>query len=77
MVSESIELFFSYSHKDEELRDKLEEHLAGLKREGVIQSWYDRQIEAGTEWAKQIDVRLDKFDIILLLISASFINSDY
>jgi len=77
MVSESIKVFFSYSHKDEELRDKLEEHLACLKREGVIQSWYDRQIEAGTEWAKQIDVRLDKFDIILLLISASFINSDY
>ncbi|MBV9386098.1 MAG: toll/interleukin-1 receptor domain-containing protein [Chroococcidiopsidaceae cyanobacterium CP_BM_ER_R8_30] len=77
MVSESIEVFFSYSHKDEELRDKLEEHLASLKREGVIKSWYDRQIEAGAEWAKQIDSHLAISDIILLLISASFINSDY
>jgi len=32
-----IKLVFSYSHKDEELRDQLEIHLALLKRQKVIE----------------------------------------
>jgi hypothetical protein len=54
-----IEVFFSYSHKDEELRDELEKHLAILKRQGVITGWYDRKIGAGTEWAGEIDTHLN------------------
>lgn len=50
-TSQSIQIFYSYSHKDEELRDKLETHLSLLKRNGVIQGWRDRRISAGTEWA--------------------------
>jgi hypothetical protein len=42
-----VEVFFSYSHKDEKLRDRLEEHLANLKRQGVISGWHDRKIGAG------------------------------
>jgi hypothetical protein len=37
-------LFFSYSHKDEALRDKLEVHLAMLKRQGILETWHDRRI---------------------------------
>ena len=40
-------LFFSYSHKDEVLRDRLEVHLSALKREGAISTWHDRRITAG------------------------------
>jgi len=42
-------LFFSYSHKDEDLRNELEIHLSGLKRQGVISTWHDRRITAGRE----------------------------
>lgn len=73
----SVNVFFSYSHKDEALRDKLSEHLSLLKRNQVIQDWYDRQIVAGTEWADEIDQNLNTADIILLLISASFLASEY
>lgn len=72
-----VELFYSYSHKDEELRDQLEEHLAMLKREGVIKAWHDRRISGGREWAGKIDEHLNSADIILLLISSAFIASDY
>ncbi len=72
-----IEIFFSYSHKDQDLRDQLEVHLNLLKRQGFISSWHDRQIGAGEEWAKEIDVHLNTADIILLLISADFIASNY
>ncbi|WP_437282534.1 AAA family ATPase [Sorangium sp. So ce375] len=72
-----IRLFFSYSHEDEALRDELETHLALLKREGLLQSWHDRRIAAGDESAGQIDRNLNEADIILLLVSADFMASDY
>jgi len=73
----SIEIFFSYSHKDEELRDELAKQLTILKRQGVITAWYDRDISAGTEWAGEIDAHLNSAQVILLLISADFLASDY
>lgn len=72
-----IEVFFSYCHEDEDLRDNLEKHLSILKRQGVITDWHDRQIVAGTEWKGKIDERLNTASIILLLISADFLASDY
>ena len=70
-------LFFSYSHVDEDLRDQLEVHLSALKRQGLISSWHDRRITAGSEFAAQIDQHLDAADLILLLISPNFIASEY
>ncbi|WP_263351050.1 toll/interleukin-1 receptor domain-containing protein [Acidicapsa acidisoli] len=69
-------LFFSYSHKDENLRDQLETQLAALQRQGLISSWHDRRITAGTEIDTAIDKHLDEADVILLLISPDFIGSD-
>jgi internalin A len=70
-------LFYSYSHKDENLRNELETHLKLLQRQGLIESWHDRDIEAGDEWKRKIDDNLERADIILLLVSADFIASDY
>lgn len=72
-----IHLFYSYSHKDEELRNQLETHLALLRRQGLIDQWHDRRIGPGQEWAGAIDVNLESAQIILLLASADFIASDY
>jgi hypothetical protein len=72
-----IDVFFSYSHKDEDLRNELANHLRILERDGVISSWCDRQISAGEEWANQIDERMNTACIILLLVSSDFIASNY
>ena len=72
-----LRLFYSYSHKDEALRDELETHLAILQRQGLIAPWHDRRIEPGTNWAEAIDRNLEEADIILLLVSADFIASPY
>jgi len=69
--------FISYSSKDESLRQELDAHLALLKREGVIDTWTFRDIDAGSNWKSEIDQRLESADIILLLVTASFIASDY
>ena len=71
------EIFYSYSHKDEALRNQLETHLASLKRSGEISEWHDRRIGAGSDWASEISDHLESAHIILLLISADFIASEY
>lgn len=75
--SDTVEVFYSYSHKDEDLRDQLESHLSTLKREGVIKGWHDRRISAGQEWDGKIDEHLNSADIILLLVSSDFLASPY
>lgn len=70
-------VFFSYSHKDEALRDQLESHLAILKNQGLIDAWYDRRIVAGDEVDDTIFSKLETADIILLLVSSDFISSPY
>ncbi len=75
--STPLDVFISYSHRDEKLRETLGLHLASLQRQGVIKSWHDRKISAGTEWRQAIDENLNSAEIILLLISENFIASDY
>jgi internalin A len=72
-----VRLFYSYSHKDEILRNELETHLKLLHRQGLIDTWYDRKIEAGHDWKQRINENLERADVILLLISADFIASEY
>jgi tetratricopeptide (TPR) repeat protein len=72
-----IEVFYSYAHEDEQLKDELVKHLASLRRQGVINEWYDRDISAGREWDDEIKNHLDSASVILLLISPDFMNSNY
>lgn len=75
--SEALRLFYSYSHHDERLRDELETHLKLLQRRGLIEPWYDRHIKAGNAWGQYIDHNLERADLILLLVSADFMASEY
>ena len=70
-------VFFSCSHKDEALRDRLEVHLAALRRSGAISTWHDRRITASDPLGQRIDENLERADTILLLISPDFLASDY
>src|SRR5258707_8645015 len=75
--SHPVEVFYSYAHEDASLRDTLEKHLSLLHRQGLIFQWHDRQIAAGTDWAQALDIHLERASVILLLISADFLASDY
>lgn len=70
-------LFFSYSHKDEALRDQLEVHLSMLKREGLLETWHDRRIIVGSELDSAIRAELDRADVVLFLVSPDFLASNY
>lgn len=70
-------IFISYAREDEKYKIELEKHLSGLKNNGFIETWSDRSILPGQEWDKEIKKQIDEADIILFLISADFMNSDY
>jgi tetratricopeptide (TPR) repeat protein len=75
--SMAVRIFISYSHQDDGLRGELRKHLRPLERGGLVDTWDDREIPAGAGWADEIDQRLESADIILLLVSADFINSEF
>ena len=70
-------LFISYAHADEQLKISLEDHLAIMRRNEIISDWNDRKIIPGQNWANEISSNLEDADIILFLISSSFLASDY
>lgn len=70
-------LVFSYAHADETLRNELEKHLSPLRRLGLLEPWHDRRIVAGQHFAGEIDRNFAEADIVLLLVSPDFVNSDY
>ncbi len=72
-----ITIFFCYAREDEALLNKLKTHLRPLQRQGLIDVWYDRNISAGTEWEQEINQHLNSAQIVLLLVSPDFMDSDY
>jgi len=74
---EPINVFYAYSHKDEALRDQLEKHLSLLRRMSVIKGWHERRVLPGGAWGHEIDEHVETADLILFLISADFLASDY
>jgi len=72
-----VKLVCCYAHEDENLLDELKGHLSTLQRRALIDMWHDREINAGALWDQEIKNALNEAQIILLLISSDFINSDY
>lgn len=72
-----MKAFISYSHEDADLLRKLLVHLSALRREGLLEAWTDREIHAGGVIEDHIQTAMNEADVFLLLVSASFIHSDY
>ena len=70
-------IFISYSHKDEVWKDRLQEQLGALAREGYFSVWDDRQVELGGDWFAEIKRELNQAKVAIMLISASFLNSSF
>ena len=76
-MSKPVQIFIAYSRKDSNLLDELRVHFVPLERGGKVKIWYDGKIEPGAVWEDAIKQHLHGSDIILLLVSADAIASDY
>jgi len=72
-----VKIFFCYAREDEPLLNKLKTHLRPLQRENLIEVWCNRDISAGIEWETEIKEHLNAAQIVLLLVSPDFMDSDY
>jgi WD40 repeat protein len=72
-----IEVFYSYADTDEDLRSELDKHLSLSRCKRLIAPWHRRLITAGQNWTRALDQHLNTASVILLLISADFVASDY
>jgi hypothetical protein len=76
--SKAVNIFISYSHKDEICKDELvDSWLTPLKRNINLADWDDRKILAGQEWKPAILEKLNSAEVIILLISQPFLTSDF
>jgi hypothetical protein len=71
------QVFYSYSHRDAELRERLGTYLAPLRHQQKIVEWHDREIKPGADWETEISAQLESAHLILLLVSADFLASEY
>ena len=73
-----MKVFVSYSHRDRIYLhpDSLLGHLRGLEREGV-EFWSDERLVIGDEWNEEIRARIKETEIMLCLVSQSFLDSAY
>lgn len=72
-----MKLFLSYSHADAGALKKLHKHLAQLRRLGTIETWYDRNILAGSELNDEIEEQLETCECFIALVSNDYIDSHY
>src|SRR5229473_2279522 len=72
-----VKVFCCYAHEDEPLLKRLKTYLTPMQRQGLIHNWHDRDISAGTEWEEAIKEQLNTAQIILLLVSPDFMDSEY
>lgn len=72
-----LRIFCGYAHEDRALFEQLQKAFAVLLRQKQIVVWHYGELLPGAEWESEIERQLDTADIILLLISPSFIASDY
>ena len=76
-MAKKLSIFLSYAHEDEAMKTQLDKNLIMLKRSDKVSVWQDRQLMAGMEWDDTIKKELAAADIILLLVSVDFNNSQY
>lgn len=72
-----MKAFISYSHADERYVERLHKHLAMLQRQGLIQSFYDRDILVGDPLDDEIAAHLADSQLFIAIVSPDFIHSDY
>jgi internalin A len=72
-----LRVFISYSHEDKKLKDQLRKHLKVVERFHSVVVWTDNEVLPGAKWRDEIEKAMTSSDVALLLVSASFLASEF
>lgn len=76
-IEPRTQVFISYSHKDSNWLERLHVHLKPLERPGLIDRWDDTRIRPGAKWREEIEKAIERARVVIMLISADFLASDF
>src|SRR5262245_17949778 len=76
-MANRTKLFISYSHKDVRWLKAVKEQLAVLERERLLNVYDDTRLLAGEAWHARLDSEMSAAKVGLLLISPSFLTSEF
>ena len=70
--------FVSYARANVRQRDRLVQQLKLLRNEGLLHgAWHDRMINPGEPWDETIQEEIKKADVMILLVTADMLTTDY
>lgn len=72
-----VNVLIAHARDDKSYCDELEKHLASLREQGVLRLWHPGMMPPGTTREVELKRRLDEAGLILPLISADFLTSDW
>lgn len=70
-------IFISYAQEDVQYKDTFIKEFSPAAQSNKWQVWQDGEIKPGAFWDDEIKNNLNKADVIVLLVSSDFLNSDY
>ena len=72
-----VDCVYVYVEDDAAAGSRIERHLRILQRQGFISTWHTCQLTQGTEWGRNIEPSIQHAELVLVLISADFLASEY
>jgi hypothetical protein len=76
-AEQNIKIFYSYARRDESWRKDFDRLLSEFEWDIAVRTWYDGEVEPGTEWKSEIDKNIGAADVILLFVGQAFVDSSY
>ncbi|MBL7828084.1 MAG: SUMF1/EgtB/PvdO family nonheme iron enzyme [Saprospiraceae bacterium] len=72
-----LKTFIIYARADARYKDELLTHLRPFVKNELLEKWVDSDLLPGEEWEKRIEKELEAAHLVILLVSADAINSDF
>ena len=72
-----LKTFIIYARSDEAYKQQLLLHLRPLVTSRLLSVWHDGNILPGEDWEKAIKKELNSSDLVLVLVSAHSLNSEF
>lgn len=77
LTAPARDVFISYSHKDRAWFQRILQRLRPLVAAGTITIWSDEDTKVGQFWRRQINEAIGRARVALLLVSPSYLDSDF
>ena len=75
-LSQIVNVFISYAHKNDASVIELDMHLQPLVEKYGFKLWFDKKLKPSEKHSSEIDRQLKSSDLVLFLISADYLISE-